>query len=85
MHGLPATMWWTLKTMPSACFTDVLRWVKEELGLSYQLDNKSDDDLNRMYPTLVQRKSVLRPLLIQRNCEKGLAVPKVMSRVRGSV
>ena len=70
--------------MPSACFTDVLRWVKEELGLSYQLEKLTDDDLNGMYPNLVQRKSVLRPLLIQRNCEKGLAVPKVMSRGWGS-
>ncbi len=79
VHGVSVTMWWTLKTMPSVYFAEVYRWVMNELGLTHRLGRTTDEEMNKMYATLVERKAVLRPLLIQRNVEKGLAVPKVHS------
>jgi hypothetical protein len=77
MHGVPATMWWTLKTVPSARFPDAYRWVMAELGQTYKQDNVTDEQLENTYRNLKGRKDVLRPLLIARNQQKGLAVPEV--------
>ena len=63
--------------MPAECFVDVFRWVKVQLGLQNELMGLSDADIEREYSGLPQRKSVLRPLLIQRNILMGLAVPEV--------
>ena len=72
-------MWWTLKTMPADEFCGVYRWVLNELGLAHRLQTTTDAQLKTMYSSLAEKKAVLRPLLIQRNLEKGLAVPKVHS------
>jgi hypothetical protein len=51
--------------------------VMYELGLAHRLQTTTDAQLKTMYSSLAEKKAVLRPLLIQRNLEKGLAVPKV--------
>ena len=66
--------------MPAECFVDVFRWVKVQLGLQNELMGLTDANIEREYSGLPQRKSVLRPLLIQRNILMGLAVPEVRMR-----
>jgi hypothetical protein len=63
--------------MPSQYFTDVFRWICAELGLGSMVDGVTDEQLLIQYSNLKAQKEVLRPLLIARNHEKGLAVPEV--------
>jgi hypothetical protein len=77
IDDLPPGMWWTLKTLPFTYFTEAYRWVLRELGLSNQLGTQTDAELCAAYPKQIQRKAVLRPLLIQNNINRGLAVPQV--------
>ena len=77
MSDLPPSMWWTLKTLPFAYFIEAYRWVMGELGLAHKINNQTDAQLATAYPKLADRKAVLRPLLIQNNSNRGLAVPEV--------